>query len=123
MTYGVSADQMLFLSEVLDAMKKDEEGFRLLSRHGWYMYVNPDDYCLSVEWVFDRMRIAIDIAQDIKESGWSLSSTREAGNHSTGAYLSTKESIESAVSLIYFILKEQKDNLDREVKDGKENKD
>lgn len=119
MTYGVSADQMLFLSDVLDAMKKDEEGFRLLSKHCTFVYGHPD-YSLSMEWAFDNMRIAIDIESDLKESGWSLSSTREAGNHSTGGYL-TKESIESAVSLIYFILKEQKDNLDREVTNGQEN--
>ena len=67
MTYGVSADQILFLSDVLDAMKKDEEGFRLLSKHCTFVYGNPD-YSLSMEWAFDNMRMVVIVNKRSRKS-------------------------------------------------------
>ena len=115
--YGATADQILFMSNLLDIMKKDEECFRLLSKHGTFFYVMDDDQCLSFEWSFDRMMIAFDIEVKTINSSWSLSSTSEAGNYHIGGYFH-KDGINKVVDRIYSILREQKDNLDREVKDG-----
>ena len=121
MTYAATTDQMYVLAEVLNALTQNKEGFNVLSRHGTFMYVSIDDECLSVEWVFDRARIAIDIERDIDESGWSFSSTREAGNYSEGGYIK-KDDIQSVAGEIYFLLWNQRDNLDNEVKNGKDDK-
>ena len=118
--YGATADQMLFLSTLLDVMKKDEECFRLLSKYGTFFYVMDDDQCLSFEWSFGRMIIAFDIEVETINSCWTLSSTREAGNYHIGGYFHN-DGINKVVDRIYSILKEQKDNLEREVRDGKEN--
>ena len=117
--YGATTDQMLFFSAILDALKQDEECFRLLSKHGTFFFIDKGDLCLAVEWVFDRLRISFDIEKDASESGWSLSSTREAGNYSIGGYFHN-DGINKVVDRIYSILREQEDNLDKE-RDGKEN--
>ena len=120
MTYGANTEQMVFLSDIMNEMVKDKEGFDLLTKHGTFMYVSKDDYCLSVEWVFKHMRIAIDIERNVIESEWSLTSDRHAGNYSTGGYLIRQ--YQSAIEKIYTALKEYKDNLDED-EDGEDNED
>ena len=63
-----------------------------------------DDGAIAVEWHFRNMAIAFDIEEDVEESGWSLSSTREAGNYSIGGYLSDAASFEKAVKQVSDIL-------------------
>ena len=67
-----------------------------------------DDGCISVEW---NMAVAFDIEEDISESGWSLSSTREAGLYSIGGYLSDEASIDQAISRVRNILIQQWDHV------------
>lgn len=75
------------------------------------MHTFMDDGTISVEWHFRNMAIAFDIEEDISESGWSLSSTREAGMYSIGGYLSDKASIEQAVERVRDILRQQWDRV------------
>jgi len=70
-----------------------------------------DDGAISVEWHFRNMAVAFDIEEDISESGWSLSSTREAGQYSIGGYLSGEASIDQAVTRVRDILIQQWDHV------------
>ena len=70
-----------------------------------------DDGSISVEWHFRNMAVAFDIEEDISESGWSLSSTREAGLYSIGGYLSDEASIDQAVGRVRDILIQQWDHV------------
>ena len=120
--HGATVEQMLLLDDVLDALAGDIDGFRILSKNGTFIYINDDDGCLSLEWVFNHMRIAIDIERDAKETGWSLVSDREAWLYGVGGYLTDDHNLMMEMAQrIYSILREQYDNLDSEVIYGEEN--
>ena len=113
MTVGATKEQMIFLSNILNELKKDEDLFGLLSRHGNFFFVMEEDNDLCLEWYFDHMRIAIDIEEKTINSGWSLTSTREAGNYSIGGYFHD-DGISKVINRIYSILKEHRTHLDKE---------
>jgi len=110
MTYGATADQMMFLSTVLNELKNDEEDFRLLSKYGTFFFVSEDDQCLTVEWQFKYIYIAFDIETEVINSCWTLSSTREAGNYSIGGFFHN-DGINKVVDRIYSIIREYRDKL------------
>ena len=110
-TVGATKEQMVFLSVVLNELRKDEDSFDLLSRHGIFFFVMEEDNDLCVEWHFRNMAIAFDIEEKVINSCWTLSSTREAGNYSIGGFFHN-DGINKVVSRIYEILREQKDGLD-----------
>ena len=95
--HGATAEQMLILSKVLTALSGDYNGFMLLSKHGTFMCVSESDGCLSLEWLFDHMRIAVDIDKDL-ETSWSLSSDRNAGLYSEGGYIPEDQSLINLVA-------------------------
>lgn len=70
-----------------------------------------DDGAIAVEWHFRNMAIAFDIEEDAEESGWSLSSTPDAGNYAIGGDLSDVASIENAVRQVCDILNQQWDHV------------
>lgn len=70
-----------------------------------------DDGAIAVEWHFRNMAIAFDIEEDAEESGWSLSSTPDAGNYAIGGDLSDAASIENAVRQVRDILNQQWDHV------------
>ena len=87
-----------------DQELKDLDRFPM---HTFFM----DDGTISVEWHFRNMAVAFDIEEDTSESGWSLSSTREAGQYSIGGYLTDKASIDQAVGRVKDILRQQWDRV------------
>ena len=95
------------INEILVSLVSHREMLKdLLNQYPLYAFKCEDD-SIRIEWYFINLIVVWDIEENIKESCWTITSTKGAGNYSKGFYFTDLKSIKYIGEEIITMIKNQ----------------